>query len=535
MLRTALRLAPIAIARLPPRLLRPKCLICWLTALSLAVPCFMLILGGFILFDLRTDAWNRSEQASDNLILALSRDIGRSINVYDLSLQGTMHAMAEPALIHVDAKVRHMALFDTASTAEFLGTMLVVNAEGDVIADSTALDPHKLNMNSREPFLVHKRRPDVGLFVSHAFLSRLQLGPIVVLTRRLANPDGSFAGVVEGSIRTAYFQHLFEQLDVGPSGSVTLSRIDGRVIARRPYRAEDIDMDLGNTATFQAFLDAPHGHFVDASPFDHVRRLYTFHKVDGLPLILTVGIAVEDIYAPWRRKAIGIGAILTALWISSIALCLLSRREILRRIAAETSLQEAAQHLALMAATDGLTGIPNRRSFEVTLAREWRRAIRAETQVALLMIDIDHFKQFNDHYGHQAGDEALHAVAICIANTVRRPTDIAARYGGEEFVVLLAETELSGARAVAEATRVAVADQAISHVLSPLGRLSISIGVAIAHPAIGDDVAVLVKQADDALYQAKRGGRDQVASRALPDMHLRMLDSVLQGAIPKPG
>ena len=482
----------------------------WLTALSLTVTFGILALGGSILYELRADAWHKSEQASDNLVLALSRDIAHNIALYDLSMQGAIKAYAEPALVTADPAIRQMAIFGAAATAKYLGVMLVTNKQGDVAANSLSDAPINYNLAGREHFLVHRQRPDVGLYISRVFEGRVANDKIIALSRRINSPDGSFDGIVSGAMKIAYFQDLFDKLEIGAKGSVTLFRSDGRVIMRRPYREADIDKDLGNTAAFRTYLTAPHGHLVGVSTLDGVPRLYTFHKINDLPLYLSIAIASDDIYAGWWHQAINISATLGALSIISVVLCLLFRREIKQRLLAETSLQKAAVNLKMMATTDSLTGIPNRRSYEDALGQEWHRAIRGETSVAILMLDVDCFKLFNDHYGHQQGDEVLKVVASCILANLRRPADTGARYGGEEFVALLPETDLPGALTVAETIRAAVAALALPHVQSPSGFVTISVGVAVARPALGDQPGPFMKQADDALYEAKRSGRDRV-------------------------
>jgi diguanylate cyclase (GGDEF)-like protein len=509
--------------------MRPAGMTGWLTALSLAVTFGMLVLGGVILFDLRAGAWRQAEKASDNLILMLSQDIARNITLYDLSIQGVIKAQAEPALAKADPIIRYMALFDTAATADYLGSLILANAHGDVLANSESLDFEPYNIAFREHFSVHEQRSDIGLFISRPFDGRMVRDKIIVLSRRISNPDGSFAGVASGGMRIAYFRDLFDKLKLGTNGAISLLRSDGRLIMRRPFHAEDIDKDLYYASTFQTYLTAPHGHFVGTAVLDGMERLYTFHRIDNLPLYLSIAVPTDDILAEWWPKAMSIGVILIALCVTSVVLCLLFRREIQRRFVAENSLREAAGNLLVMAATDGLTGIPNRRSHEDALAQEWRRAIRNETSLGVLMIDVDCFKLFNDHYGHQMGDEVLKAVASCFSTTLRRPGDIAARYGGEEFVALLPETELAGAMNVAEAVRAAVADLAIAHVRSPNGYVTVSVGVAVARPVPGDPSAALVREADDALYQAKRSGRNRVANNGRgidPGLDLENLSAV---------
>lgn len=179
-------------------------------------------------------------------------------------------------------------------------------------------------------------------------------------------------------------------------------------------------------------------------------------------------------------------------------------------------LDAANQELLRLSSSDGLTGIPNRRYFDETLDREWRRCRRAGGELSLIMCDVDHFKRFNDVYGHQAGDECLRQVGQSLVAAVDRGGDTAARYGGEEFVVILPDTSTEGACTVAEKVRKAVVSLGIPHAESPYGQVTVSLGVArIAADEIGD-IESLILSADRALYQAKREGRNRVAVEPEP-------------------
>lgn len=171
---------------------------------------------------------------------------------------------------------------------------------------------------------------------------------------------------------------------------------------------------------------------------------------------------------------------------------------------------QANQELHRMVAIDGLTGIPNRRHFEERYKEEWRRAVRDGIPLAVIMIDIDYFKKYNDFYGHIAGDNCLKQVAQVLSDTISRAGDLVARCGGEEFVVLLPNTDSVGAVVVAEALRSAVNRLALAHCGSSSQLLSISLGVAAGLPQQGDNSAELLKKADRALYQAKAAGRNNV-------------------------
>lgn len=169
--------------------------------------------------------------------------------------------------------------------------------------------------------------------------------------------------------------------------------------------------------------------------------------------------------------------------------------------------------LQRLSAIDGLTGIPNRRSFDEYIAKEWRRAVREETCLALLLIDIDFFKKYNDGYGHQGGDDCLRKVASALAGTMRRSSDMVARYGGEEFAVVLPNTDLDGAVVIAEELRLSVEQLALKHEFSDVGGIvSISLGAAGIPPQCGEDCASLIALADEALYSAKEAGRNCVCS-----------------------
>ena len=176
-------------------------------------------------------------------------------------------------------------------------------------------------------------------------------------------------------------------------------------------------------------------------------------------------------------------------------------------------LETVNRQLTELTVTDALTGLANRRHFDTVLAEEWARALRAGRPLALLMVDVDFFKPYNDRYGHQAGDECLRRVAQFLHATARRAGDLVARYGGEEFVVVSVDTDLSAARSLAEALRVAVAGAGILHEASPLagGRVTLSVGVAATVPQPGEGPERLLHQADAALYRAKSGGRNCVA------------------------
>ena len=161
--------------------------------------------------------------------------------------------------------------------------------------------------------------------------------------------------------------------------------------------------------------------------------------------------------------------------------------------------------------SDGLTGLSNRRHFDEYIELEWRRSLHEQSQMSLLMIDVDYFKTFNDTFGHLEGDEALRKVATAIRDASARPSDLPARYGGEEFALVLPNTSPGGARLVAEKLRMTVQALKIPHISPTEGSsLTISIGLSTITPTAGSNCRELISAADKGLYQAKNNGRNQV-------------------------
>lgn len=186
---------------------------------------------------------------------------------------------------------------------------------------------------------------------------------------------------------------------------------------------------------------------------------------------------------------------------------------ILARIDTQLKLKAKTDLLERLVSLDGLTEIPNRRAFDAAFNRQWKQAMRSKQPLSLIIFDLDNFKQYNDHYGHPMGDEALKHVAQALASCSQRPEDLVARLGGEEFVALLPNTDRNGAVILAEKYREAVEQLGISHIFgNPKPYLTVSCGVATAQGDQPDEPIALLEDADDKLYQAKKAGRNQVCA-----------------------
>lgn len=179
------------------------------------------------------------------------------------------------------------------------------------------------------------------------------------------------------------------------------------------------------------------------------------------------------------------------------------------RVRNQVELRSARDKLVRLAITDGLTGIANRRQFDEQLAHEWHRASRMNQSLAIAMVDVDWFKNYNDYYGHQAGDECLRQVAQVLVSSAKRVSDFVARYGGEEFALILPTTHGQAALTVANNACIGLSQLALPHALSEFGCVTLSAGVAVGVPTVHETAERLVEHADKALYMAKHQGRNQ--------------------------
>ena len=458
-----------------------------------------------VLLDMRRGEEALARQTLENLASTIASDISRNVELYDLSLRAVANGMVMPEIQDVSKPIRQLILFDHAATARHFGAIQVFDAEGRLTIDASTLDPAPENRSDEDYFKVHRDQPDAGLYISRPMLHHGAYA--IVLSRRISGADGRFLGVVAGSIRFSYFHDLFGRLNLGPTDTITVLRHDGSIIMRTPFDLDLIGKNIGDVPGVKRALSESSGWYSGTSVIDGEKRLYIWR--DGnRPLVVLVGKPWTSILNLWRTEATRIGATMLALIAFMLAVTLFLAREIGRRAQAEDRLEE-------LATTDALTGLKNRRKFDTMIEREWRRAIRQKVPLALLMIDADHFKAYNDTFGHQAGDQVLVGVAICITDSVRRAGDCGARYGGEEFAVLLPGLSSMEALVVAETIRLKVERWS-----EPPEVTTVSIGVASLMPAATTDCCELISAADKALYAAKAQGRNRSVLASVPKLTL---------------
>ena len=476
---------------------------------GLTVVLIVIIVAALLIRE-HTSTLQAAKRSSTNIAQLINADVLRNVELYDLALKGLIAARQREDLAKVDATIQHLVQFDLSTAAPFKGEVLMLDANGTVIADSSTLRPTPRNFADRDYFQVHLKDPQAGLYISRAFQIRCDCDQVwrIAFSRRVSGPNGEFAGVAVATMRLAYFDQLFSTLAIGNGSSVNLLNTHGILLAQQPLLESDmINKDLSERPNFKRMLREGNGSFQATSTITGKDRLYTFTTVGTLPLIVVVALSREDVFAPWKRAALLTSGATGILCIGLLWLAWMLRRELRRRYRAERVLSE-------LAATDALTGLANRRILDERLRQEWDRAQRSTEPLTLLMIDVDHFKAFNDRHGHSGGDEALRTVAQVIAGNIRRPADLAARYGGEEFAVVLPHTDAAGAMVIAEHIRSSV--EHLPRVAGSERPITVSIGMSTWDKRNRQSLEALLLSADQALYEAKHSGRNCIVDAGAP-------------------
>ncbi|MDB5599162.1 MAG: Phytochromelike protein Cph2 [Xanthobacteraceae bacterium] len=437
-----------------------------------------------------------------------------------------------------------------ASDIPWLNGVSVVGANGRVLCSNTPTAVG-LDISDRAYFqeALHGRQ----FVLSNYVVDRVRQTPAILA----AYPGKDGKSVVIASVDLDWISRLATNIakNLGPSVFVVDSK--GNLLAEQPVRPVAAGKSYADHPLVRAML-ARDEATVTLPGLDDVRRIYAFVRIPWTDARLAVGLEESRVLARVERE-IGIAYAQLALfgvlvllvawfggerlivqpirglarmaqrfgrgdldvrapqeaWATEFAPLANALNEMARKLAArEQELRSANEHLAALASLDSLSGLANRRALDARLSAEWQRAAKVRQPIALLMIDVDHFKLFNDHYGHVEGDETLRRIGTVLAEIAGSGTDLAARYGGEEFALLLPGADLERAIEVAERLREAVNRMAIAHADAPELQVTVSIGVAamMAHPV--EQAARLIEAADAGLYAAKRRGRNAVVAHA---------------------
>jgi diguanylate cyclase (GGDEF)-like protein len=491
-------------------------------ALLVFVCAALLAISGWRSLDARRVQIGEMDTATGNLARAMAQQADFTLHEADLVTGGLVERIETDGTSPKALARLHRFMSSESGRLPQLNGLFIYDEHGAWIVTSQPVLHTELNNADREYFIYHRTHPeDKQVHIGQPIVSRSTQQWIIPVSRRIDHADGSFAGVALATVNISYFQDFYDTLDIGHNGAIAMIYDNGTMAVRRPYATGAIGKDMRHADIYQAFLAHNEASNIEVqSSQDDVVRLNSYRPLKRYPLFVAAALSKDEVLADWRRSAVvnlG-GTALLVLLVGLVGTSLI--RQMSRRAGAERELdtaykrlEQANQVLHNQATHDGLTGLGNRHHFDMTLADEFRRAQRSKTSLALILIDLDHFKQYNDCYGHVAGDQCLRSVSDLIrGELVGRPGDLIARYGGEEIVILLPDTGLDAAYWVAEHVRNAIVRSAIVHRGNEVGVVTISAGVCAWHA--NSDIATpeaLIEGADQALYAAKRAGRNRVA------------------------
>ena len=322
----------------------------------------LVALTGWMSWDAREQAWRHALQSSENLVGAFDDDIQRIVTSYDLSLQAVVDGLKEDAVWDLEPRIRDMALFDRAATQQYLGSILVTDESGRILFDSRSQIPPKQNLADREYFLAQSENPHAGPYISRPFLSRIDGVWEIAVSRRWEHVDGSFAGVVVGTIQLEFFHQLFDKVETGSQGSITLVTDKGVIVTRKPFKEEEYGHDLKDPVLIDLFAAHRTGHFERTANLDGISRLYVYRQIGDYPLFISTGVPLADIYADWWQKTVIVAMVTIGLAAVAALLGGLCFAELRRRSRAEGQAAALAAQYKLLA--DNSTDVIIRLGFD---------------------------------------------------------------------------------------------------------------------------------------------------------------------------
>lgn len=456
-------------------------------------------------------AFSSARDSVTNLARATAQHAEDAIRQVDVLTAALGERVEGDGLQHINVPRIHNLLVQQSKIMPQLHGLFVYGADGQWIVTDKQEIPEPANNADRDYFQYHRTHDDRNVRIGAVVRSRSTDDLIIPISRRLNNPDGTFAGVLLGTIKVSYFVDYYGDFKIDDKGALVLAMRDGTILVRRPFIRSIVGQSLADSEIFKRYLPTSNEGVAEVKAvIDRTDRLYGYRALTTYPLVVEAGLSRDSITAPWRRDLLKSGLVLLFLItvLSGFGLMVLS--QLRQRMAMEREIRHAHQAMRDMALTDSLTGLGNRRRLDAALSDEIRLAKRQGSSLAVIMLDVDYFKRYNDHYGHAAGDDCLSAVGGAIQHAVKRPGDLAVRYGGEEFTVLLPNTDCPGAIRVAEDILQAIRALNIEHAGHPLGKVTASAGITSRQPAIEEVTpATLLKAADMRLYAAKQRGRNR--------------------------
>ncbi|MGH7032603.1 MAG: ATP-binding protein [Stellaceae bacterium] len=327
-----------------PRSSWPVALIALLGAIAAVLG--VIVLTASTIWDAHRATEAHAIQTMQNLVAALDHDIERNVEIYDLALSGAIDGLKAPGLPRMPPQARNRILFSRAVAARDLGAIYILDRNGTPLYNSRPRGPERKSFADVKAFTVHRDNPNVGLYVGAPFRSTQSRVWSLSFSRRIDRPDGSFGGVVLGTLRLAYFGQLFDGVDLGRHGTLALFRTDGVLVTRKPRDEAHIGRNLGHAAVFKLLPHAATGHFEASGVFDRITRMFVYRKLTELPLVLVVGTGRNEVFAEWRQKAIFTGASLAVLLAIAGLLAFALRRELRRTARADALLRDAVESMS---------------------------------------------------------------------------------------------------------------------------------------------------------------------------------------------
>ena len=459
------------------------------------------------------------EISTSNMTRAMAQHADDTIKAADTTLVGLVERVQTDGTDPAALQRLHLLLVQRVDELPQLQGLFIYDETGRWLANSLPATPANMNNSDRDYFIYHRTHFDSTPYIGLPILSRSTGTWIITVSRRINHANGSFAGVALATVSMDYFNKFYDSFDIGRHGAIVLGLNSGVMLTRRPLFTDSVGKDMANTVLFSENVSKrTAGTIFIVSAQDGVKRLNSFRHLEHYPLFVATALSKDEILADWLVDtyvhSVGTAILLIVLGLLGFYLVgqikqrLNAEAELIRTRDALEGLNQTLERLSLQ---DGLTGLANRRHFDLALDKEFSRAIRDASSLALIMIDVDCFKQYNDLYGHTAGDECLREISRIVKNSQNRPGDLAARYGGEELGMLLPGTDVRGAMAIAEKIRMEIHNLGIEHAGNSVGVVTVSAGVDALIPIQDQDKPIgLIQAADKALYAAKSGGRDRV-------------------------
>ncbi|MBB3102598.1 sensor domain-containing diguanylate cyclase [Azomonas macrocytogenes] len=488
----------------------------------IAIVCMTIIgLTGWQIQSEYFDQLQRHDQDVANLSTVLLRNAESSILHSSTILLGLVERLEKDKLTPDELRrLKSVARAQASSYPEIQG-IFVYDAKGNQIFSSLEL-PTGGNFFERNYFQHHLNDPSPDIYLAPPIRSRTSGDWVFTVSQRMSDSQGRFLGITMVTLKVQTFLSFYRNLNLDENALVSLIRKDGTTLLRMPFKESEIGTSVIGGAAYNAIQQGEtEGVTTYSSPIDRIRRIVGFSASKTLPFYIVVGLEECRAFREWRTSAYISSAVALGPLILIVALGLKTIAGIRKRHETEDRLRQAHltltemnRSLEVLASEDALTGLANRRQMERVLSQYFLPPNPDRTLLSFILIDIDHFKNYNDTYGHQAGDQCLREVSGHIQNQLHRHTDIPVRYGGEELAVILPDTGEAGAVKVAEKIRAAVFEAAIENNNTPLGRLTLSLGVSTCIPNHDGAAQDLIAQADKALYQAKHEGRNRVVFKA---------------------